>query len=258
MAESSVKGPGSQKGDGNSFLHLRESKASNRWPKHQSKDQARNKEMTNHPCISEKAMLATYGRHIRQRPRLATMRWSILLEAQREQGLQQMTETSVKGPGSQHGCGETFLHLKKRLRPVAQTSIKGPGSQQGDGKSCLHLKEKKDCNGWPKHPSKDQPRNTEMVNYSCISKRTRLATHGRHIRQMPRLATRRWYITLASQENKTYIQQMAETPVKGPSSQTRDGKSFLHLRQQGLQQVAATSKDQARNKEMANYPCISE
>ena len=164
IAETSVKGPSSQQGDGKPFLHLKKKKGCNRCPKHPSKDQARNKEIVNHPCIPERTSLATSGRNIPQRPRLATKRRYIILASQREEGLQQ----------------------------VAPTSFNGAGSQQGDGKSLSHLKENKVCNRLLKHQSKDQARNTDVVNPSCISKRTRLATHGRHIRQRPRLATRTW------------------------------------------------------------------
>ena len=128
--------------DGKPFWHLSESKACNKLPKHQSKDLARNKATANHHCISERARLTIDGRHIRQRPRLATRRWQIDFSAQGRQGLQQM----------------------------AETSLNEPGLQQADGKPFLDLKENKACNKLQTPLSRDQARNKEMVNNSCISK----------------------------------------------------------------------------------------
>ena len=131
MAQTSVKGPDSQQGDCNSFLRPRKTKARNRWPQHSSKAQARIKDMVNRLLYLKRTRPATNCRNNNQRTKLATRRWSIIIASQREEGLQQ----------------------------IAQTSIKRPGSQQGDGKLFLHLKENKVCNTLLKHTSKDQARN---------------------------------------------------------------------------------------------------
>ena len=159
MAQTFVKGPRSQQGDGKSFLHPRENKARNRWPHHSSKAQAGIKDMINH-----------------------------LLPVKR-------TRPQQRRPGSQQGDGKSFLHLKEEgegLQQVAQPSVKGPGSQQGDGKSLLRLKENKVRNKRPKHQSKDQARNKDVVN------------------------------NLTSQREQG-LQHTAYTSVKGPSSQQGDG-----------------------------------
>ena len=151
--------------------------------KHLSRGQARNKEMVKRSCTSKRSKAATDGPNIRQRTKLATRRWYIILASQTEQGSQRM----------------------------AATFLKGPGSRQGDGQSFIASQENKACNKLQKQPSKDQARTRRwqitlaslregrIVNHSCISTRARLATYDRNINQRLRLASRRWQIILASQ-----------------------------------------------------------
>ena len=213
MAYTPVQGPSSQHGDGKWFLHLKEQglqhmpETSIKEPSSQKKLWSINLASWREQGLQHMADTSVKGPSSQQgdgesvlhlkRTRLATkMPKPPSRNQARNKEMVNYSRISKRRKAATYGPNIYCISREQGLQQIAETTIKGPSSQQGDGQLLLHLNEKKVCNKLPKHPSKDQARNKEMVNYFCISKRTRFATHGSNISQTTRLVTSTWQISL--------------------------------------------------------------
>ena len=138
--------------------------------------------MVKHSSISTRARLATDGRNINKKPRLATR----LHLRESKARTRWPTHPSEAHAHNKEMVNRLSYQGEEGLQQIAETSIKEASLQQGDGARFLNLKENKACNKWPKPPSRDKARNKDMVNHSCISKQIRAATSGPNIHQRAR------------------------------------------------------------------------